>query len=140
MKFKLVLFERLVGVVFLYVDLGNREIASSKVCSLVSFELGWPQEGQGTGESAVIKNNPNPGNLEISLDYNFVQKIKIERGKAFQRFLYNSIYFREKKKLSISIHHASSWLFMSSRTCIGKASLKLDSLLTLSEIHEVLDV
>ena len=69
--------------------------------------------------------------ISIHIEYNFKALVKIERTKAFQRFL-------ERRKVNVEIFHQTKSFFgiMSSKVVIGKAVIKLDDLLTKCEIHQ----
>ena len=98
--------------------------------SLVCFDFGWPSSASGTmnegkGETIIVKG--------LHPDYKFKTLIKIERSKPFQRFL-------ERKKATFELFYLQKSLFglMASRVGSGKASVKLDDLLSKCEIHQVL--
>ncbi|KAJ1345130.1 hypothetical protein BSLG_000645 [Batrachochytrium salamandrivorans] len=114
--------------------LGNREVNPTDVESSVTFDFGWPQEGdatslEGRGESPIVHKTSNP-------EYNFSKTICISRTKPFQRFL-------ERRKAIFEVCHYKPGLFsyvMARKMVLGKASVKLDALLTKCEIHEVINL
>ncbi|KAJ3375084.1 Coiled-coil and C2 domain-containing protein 1B [Allomyces arbusculus] len=105
--------------------LGAKAVTGDLNC-LVIWDVGFP-ENEGKGETpAVTSSTP-----DVDFDYAF--KVKIERNKQFQRHL-------ERKRASFEVLHRTGGLlgFFSSRISLGRAQVKLDSLLTKAEIHQVL--
>jgi hypothetical protein len=100
--------------------------------TLVSFDLGWPNNNQttlptGKGETEV--------RLGSDPEYNLSQNVKIERTKSFQRFL-------ERKKAVFEIFYLQKTMFgmMVKRIPFGKVVVKLDDLLAKREIHGMLNI
>jgi hypothetical protein len=100
--------------------------------TMVVFDFGWPSNSEGTvaagkGETlTVCGSDPK---------YEFSTNIKIERTRAFQRFL-------ERKKAVFEVYYVTRQLFgiMSKRNLFGKVVIKLESLLQEREIHGMLPV
>ena len=66
--------------------------------------------------------------------YAFTKKIKIERTKTFQRFL-------ERKKATFElVFHSVQYFVMAKKTVSARAQVKLDTLLSKCEIHEMIPV
>ncbi|KAJ3124842.1 Coiled-coil and C2 domain-containing protein 1A [Nowakowskiella sp. JEL0407] len=111
-------------------ELGNRSVPAVEVESYVSFDMGMdgPNAAEGKGDTTVVKKNPNP-------EYNFVRKIKIERTRAFERYL-------SRKKVNFEVtHYRGIFTFTKpSKTILGVASLELKSLLNKCEIQEVIEL
>jgi hypothetical protein len=104
----------------------------SELETVVVFDLGWPFNASGTlpqgkGETAIQK-----GSDPL---YKFSTNVKIERTKAFQRFL-------DRKKASFEIYYIAKSLFgmMARRVLLGKMVLKLDDLLSKREIHQMVPI
>ncbi|KAJ3332982.1 Coiled-coil and C2 domain-containing protein 1B, partial [Kappamyces sp. JEL0680] len=103
----------------------------------VWFDMGWPFNASGTlpegkGGTATLK-GLHPGKpAGLTAEYQLKQTIKIERTKAFQRFL-------ERRKATFEAYAVTKSLFgiMSTKTPLGKAVVKLDDLLSKCEIHQV---
>ncbi|KAJ3304723.1 hypothetical protein HDV03_002408 [Kappamyces sp. JEL0829] len=97
----------------------------------VWFDMGWPFNASGTlpegkGGTATLKG--------LHPEYQLKQTIKIERTKAFQRFL-------ERRKATFEAYAVTKSLFgiMSTKTPLGKAVVKLDDLLSKCEIHQLME-
>ncbi|KAJ3364374.1 Coiled-coil and C2 domain-containing protein 1B [Allomyces javanicus] len=105
--------------------LGAKAVSGDLNC-LVIWDVGFP-ENEGKGETPAITSSTP----DVDFDYAF--KVKIERNKQFQRHL-------ERKRASFEVLHRTGGLlgFFSSRISLGRAQVKLDSLLTKAEIHQVL--
>ncbi|ORZ38130.1 hypothetical protein BCR44DRAFT_1511410 [Catenaria anguillulae PL171] len=101
----------------------------SSVPVVVIWEVGYP-EATGKGETTVV----NTASADTDINQSFRIGIGDRKNKALQRHL-------ERRKASLEVLYQSGGLFgsglFSSRVSLGKAQLKLDALLTKSEIHEV---
>jgi hypothetical protein len=100
--------------------------------TVVVFDLGWPFNASGTlpqgkGETSIQK-GADPL-------YKFCTNVKIERTKAFQRFL-------DRKKATFEIYYIAKSLFgmMARRVLLGKMIVKLDDLLSKREIHQMVPI
>nr|KAJ3421690.1 Coiled-coil and C2 domain-containing protein 1B [Polyrhizophydium stewartii] len=115
-------------------DLSHREVQPSEIESCVAFDAGWPQVGEATGpegkgETPMVRRTPSP-------EYGFTKRVRIERNRAFQRFL-------ERRKAVFEIYHSKPGLLsyvVTRRLLLGKATIKLEPLLTKCEIHEIVDI
>ncbi|KAJ1562221.1 Coiled-coil and C2 domain-containing protein 1B [Nowakowskiella sp. JEL0078] len=108
-------------------DLGSREVQASEVDSYVSFDMGFENAAEGKGDTGVIKKNPNP-------EYKFSKKMRIERTRAFERYL-------SRKKCSFEVfHHRGIFALLGAKTSLGKASIDLKTLLTKCEIQQVIEL
>ena len=67
----------------------------------------------------------------ISKEFNYSKVLKIERTKAFQRFL-------ERRKATFEVFHYRGFLRKS--ISLGRGMLKLDGLLNRTEVVEVVEV
>ncbi|KNE56522.1 hypothetical protein AMAG_17927 [Allomyces macrogynus ATCC 38327] len=105
--------------------LGAKAVTGDLNC-LVIWDVGFP-ENEGKGETPMVTSSTP----DVDFDYAF--KVKIERNKQFQRHL-------ERKRASFEVLHRTGGLlgFFSSRISLGRAQVKLDSLLAKAEIHQVL--
>ncbi|KAJ3411982.1 Coiled-coil and C2 domain-containing protein 1B [Chytridiales sp. JEL 0842] len=118
-------------------DLGGRAsgVPSGEVESYVTFEFGWPTEESGKG--AEGKGTSGTVGKDSSPVYNFAKKVPIERTRTFQRHL-------ERRKAVFDVFHVNrGWggiSLFSKPTCLGRAYVKLDALLSKCEIHEVIDL
>ncbi|KAJ3061492.1 Coiled-coil and C2 domain-containing protein 1B, partial [Podochytrium sp. JEL0797] len=110
---------------------------SAELETFVVFDVGWPATAtagvtaeDGKGQSKVVSKSASP-------EYGFTKKVKIERtSRAFQRHL-------ERKRAMFDVYHQSKgWGFslFSKPIHLGRASVALNTLLTKSELHEVVDL
>ena len=98
----------------------------------VAFDIGWPSNSDGTLAPGKGVTKPIKG---INPEFNHTSTVKIEKTKAFQRYL-------ERKKATFEVNMATKSFFglMSQQKLIGKASLKIDQLLTRCEVHQYVQV
>ncbi|KAG5461757.1 MAG: hypothetical protein BJ554DRAFT_5996, partial [Olpidium bornovanus] len=140
--------------------LGNKEVLGQDVEAYVSWDAGWPTDAGGAtaaagkGDTLVAKRGMDPGaesfpngvyfKQHITSDYalccylfpscpefRFAKRIPIERTKAFQRYV-------ERKKVQFEVMHYRG--FFRSKIHLGKCQLKIDSLLSKCEVHEILQL
>ncbi|KAJ3217457.1 Coiled-coil and C2 domain-containing protein 1B [Dinochytrium kinnereticum] len=106
-------------------------VASSDLECFVSFDLGWPTEEAKAGEGKGQTANAAKGHSPV---FNFSKRVRIERNRTFQRYI-------ERKRAVFDVYHQSrGWgglSFFSKPTPLGRASVRLDTLLNKCEIHEV---
>ncbi|CAG8634985.1 8643_t:CDS:2 [Gigaspora rosea] len=110
-------------------SLGNKEVNGKDVDAYVSWDIGWPTEGNpgagsGKGDTSVAKRGMDP-------EFNYKKIISIERTKSFQRFI-------DRKKATFEVFHYRG--FLRRAISLGRAQVKLDTLSGKAEIHEVLDL
>jgi hypothetical protein len=92
----------------------------------VACELPYPdQDKPQIFKTAVVKNSLSP-------EFQFKQRVRIERKKPFERFL-------KAKKVGFDILRAPTW-FLGSAKSIGKAELKVSDLINQSEVYQTVDV
>ncbi|CAG8678626.1 12706_t:CDS:2 [Funneliformis caledonium] len=108
-------------------NLGNKEVNGKDVDAYVSWDIGWPTEGSlgagsGKGDTSTATRGMDP-------EFNWKKIINIERTKAFQRYV-------NSKKATFEVFHYRG--FLRKAISLGKATVKLDLLLSKAEIHEVL--
>ncbi|CAJ0843067.1 9766_t:CDS:2 [Entrophospora sp. SA101] len=110
-------------------NLGNKEVNGNDVVAYVNWNVAWPPEGSpgagsGKGDTSTSDRGMNP-------EFNFKKRIDIVRSRPFQRYL-------ERKKATFEVFHYKGFLRKS--ISLGKATIKLDTLLKKSEIHDVLEL
>ncbi|CAI2169408.1 16096_t:CDS:2 [Funneliformis geosporum] len=110
-------------------NLGNKDVNGKDVDAYVSWDLGWPTEGSpgagsGKGDTSTATRGMDP-------EFNWKKIINIERTKAFQRYL-------NSKKATFEVFHYRG--FLRKDISLGKATVKLDQLLSKAEIHEVFNL
>ncbi|KAL7754268.1 hypothetical protein RI367_000249 [Sorochytrium milnesiophthora] len=108
-----------------------KEVAANDICSFVSWDLGgYPETGEGRGDTDVVRNAMNP-------EYNATKNIRIERNRALQRHF-------ERKKATLEVFHRGGGILgfglLAKNISLGKVIVKLDTLLTKSEINQVADL
>ncbi|KAJ3303620.1 hypothetical protein HDU76_005329, partial [Blyttiomyces sp. JEL0837] len=118
-------------------ELGGRSVGVNPgdVESFVVVDVGWPTE---EGKAALGRCQTGVVVKESSPVYNFTTKFDIERSRGFQRHL------ERRRALFEVLHQSRGWGGLTSMftkpVCLGKASVKLEPLLTKCEIYEVLDL
>ncbi|RIA99742.1 hypothetical protein C1645_746568 [Glomus cerebriforme] len=106
-------------------NLGNKEVNGKDVDAYVSWDIGWPTEGgSGKGDTSTASRGMDP-------EFNWKKIINIERSKAFQRYI-------SSKKATFEVFHYRG--FLRKAISLGKATIKLETLLNKAEIHSVLDL
>ncbi|CAG8530601.1 17383_t:CDS:2 [Acaulospora colombiana] len=110
-------------------NMGNKEVNGKDVEAYVNFDIGWPPEGSpgagsGKGDTSVAKRGMDP-------EFNWKKTLNIERNKAFQRHI-------DRKKALFEVFHYRG--FFRKAISLGKAQVKLDPLISKSEIHEVVEL
>jgi hypothetical protein len=112
----------------------TKELKDSKLKGLdvycrVTWDIGYPEEG-GKGDTPE-----NLCKLGTEIELNFVKTIPVERNRPFQRHL-------ERKRATFELVYRSSGVlgYFASAYSLGKASVKLDALLTKSEIVQTFPV
>ena len=139
------------------IGLCSKEIPNvADIDAFVCWEVGWPTDGpqvaQGKGNTDVVRNSGSPGMMVVvvvvvgggggkggdvvlysmdGVEFQYKKVVKIDRTKAFQRFL-------ERKKATFEVFHNRG--FLRKAISLGRAVVKLDDLLVHSEVYEVVEV
>jgi hypothetical protein len=101
-------------------DLCSKEVKTGSFNSYVVCNSHYPtDENAEIFQTKTVNNTSNP-------EFNFKRKIKINRGKAFLRYI-------EKKKLVFEVFHVKG--FLRRNISIGKATIKINKLSTNSELN-----
>jgi hypothetical protein len=126
------------------IGLSCKDVSGNDLEAYVAWDFGWPTEGpnmaQGKGTTPTAKRTMNPGKRHFFIhskspkflvEFNFSKVIRIDRNKAFQRFV-------ERRKATFDVWHYRG--FLRKDIPLGKVTLKLDDLVSKSEIYECIDV
>ncbi|KAJ3194955.1 Coiled-coil and C2 domain-containing protein 1A [Irineochytrium annulatum] len=104
----------------------------SELQTVVGFDMGWPgaedaRAAEGKGQTVLGKG--------ASPDYGFAKRIKVERTRAFQRYL-----DRKRAVFDVMVVSRQWGGLFAKQVCVGRASVRLDALLKRCEVHEVVEL